>query len=308
MAWTSKDIAVRVHDKHADLIRTTIGETFAGVRFLGGEPDDLAALNVFIGFRPPEGERLEGYDWIHSTGAGVDHILAVLETGPTAPVITRTIGRMGEQIGEFCLGYALAHLQKMERRRALQAHANWAPAEASPDFCFDSEIAILGTGEIGQGIARIFKALGARVTGYSRSGTPKPGFDAVLEVSQIGRADVFIIALPSTPETENLVGADVLSRLEGALLINVGRGSTLDPDGLKAALAEGHVSHAVLDVVEREPLPASDWRWQHDGVTVTPHVSGQTRPQDSVAGFCRLLAAYLETGQRPASVDVVRGY
>ncbi len=311
MAWTTGDIAIRVHDKHAGLIRQTIEQAFPAIRLLDGPPAIGSALNIFIGFRPPEGETLDQYDWIHSTGAGVDHLVTAIDAGRFCPAVTRTIGRMGEQIGEFCLGYALAHFQRMAQRRALQQVAEWNPAAASPAFCFESEIAILGTGQIGRGIARAFKGLGAHVTGYSRRGSAQDGFDEVYPVADFGRGrptDVLVLALPSTGETANLVGRDMLCGLPGVLLINVGRGATLDADALQAALGNGAVAHAVLDVFETEPLPGTDWRWQDERITIAPHVSGQTRPEDAVEGFCQMLSEFLESGKKPASVDIVRGY
>ena len=120
--------------------------------------------------------------------------------------------------------------------------------------------------------AQAFKALGADVTGYSRSGTGRADFDRVLALDSFaaGRSpDVFILALPATADTDGLIDASMLQALDGALLINVGRGSTLDHAALRAALGAGHVSHAVLDVFEAEPLPRDDWRWAHPHVTVT---------------------------------------
>ncbi|MEQ8559264.1 MAG: NAD(P)-dependent oxidoreductase [Henriciella sp.] len=310
MAWTSKDISVRVIDKHEAVIRDVLAARFPSIRFVDSA-EAASGLKVLMSFRPPEDEPLNGYDWVHAVGAGVDHLCAAIGDPERAPVITRTTGRMGEQIGEFCLGYALAYLQRMATRRVLQENEDWNKEAAAPRYAFDAQVAVFGTGSIGAGISGAFRALGAEVTGYSRSGSPRQGFDHVLPVAKFGLAqspDVLVLALPATAETEGLVDGEVLDQLNDALLINVGRGSTLDHDALQRALSKGQVSHAVLDVFEAEPLPAGDWRWSHPAVTVTPHVSGLTLPDDAANRFCELLEAYLDTGEPPVSVDIQRGY
>jgi len=310
MAWVKDEISVRILDKHEAVMRDVLSARFPSVRFVDSAAE-ASGLKVLMSFRPPADEPLESYDWVHSVGAGVDHLCEALSgTGPS-PVITRTTGHMGQQIGEYCVGYALAQFQKMPARRALQEKAEWNKQDASPRYMFDASVAVVGTGSIGSGIGRAFRALGADVTGYSRSGAAQPDFDRVRALRAFGGdgpPDILVLALPATPDTARLIGAAVLETLDSTLLINVGRGSTLDHLALRAALNAGHVSHAVLDVFEAEPLPREDWRWAHPQVTVTPHVSGLTLPDDAVNRFCDLLAAYLDTGEPPASVDVRRGY
>ncbi|MEM5518360.1 NAD(P)-dependent oxidoreductase [Henriciella sp. AS95] len=304
------EVAIRILDKHADVIEDALRKRFPGVH-VGRTPlPDRARLKALISFRPPADEPLDPYDWIHSTGAGVDAICAGL-SGDRVPLITRTVGRMGEQIAEYCLGYALEHFQKMRQRRAAQSSRQWAEKTLAPSFLFDSNIAVIGTGEIGREIGAAFHRLGAYVTGYSRSGRSVEGFDRVQALngqSALSGSDVAILALPATEETHDLVSSALLGQLDGALLINIGRGSTLDHAALRQALNDGSVAHAVLDVFEEEPLPSDDWRWTDERVTITPHVAGLTLPDDAVNRFCELLEDVLQTGQLPTSIDVSRGY
>ena len=90
-------------------------------------------------------------------------------------------------MGEYCLGYALAQFQRMAERRELQAAQIWSQARGKPVFCYDGTIAVLGTGQIGQGIARAFRALGAKVVGYSKSGRDAPEFDTVFALERFTR-------------------------------------------------------------------------------------------------------------------------
>src|SRR5699024_8023234 len=107
--------------------------------------------------------------------------------------------------------------------------------------------------------------------------------------------------LPLTDGTRGLIDASLMTQLDGAVLVNVGRGATLVPDDLRAALESGHVRHAVLDVVETEPLPAEDWRWSHPAVTLTPHVSGPTEPEDVVNAVVEAYEAFT-AGRDPEHV------
>lgn len=310
MAWTTDEISLRVLDKHEAVIRDVLSARFPAIRFVDSA-EEASGLKVLMSFRPPDDESLAAYDWVHSVGAGVDHLCAALDDPENAPVITRTTGRMGQQIGEYCVGYSLAHLQRFADRATLQAEHRWDKQASEPRYMFETSIAIVGTGSIGSGIARGFAALGATVTGYSMSGRAKDGFDAVHSLSDFAEhpaPDILCLALPATDETAGVIGADILKVLSGALLINVGRGSTLDHEALRDALAAGSVAHAVLDAFETEPLPQDDWRWSHPQVTVTSHVSGLTLPDDAAIEFSQLLQRYLDTGTPPASVDIKRGY
>lgn len=305
------DIAIRLHDSSADALEHAVREVFPDIEVSRGPLETARPERILVTFRPPEDEDLSTYTWVHSTGAGVDAICRALGRLETMPLITRTTGRMGQQIGEYCAGYALAHLQKMALRRELQTQRRWDKQQAAPRYLFETRIGVIGTGEIGQGIARAFSALGAQVTGYSRSGRAVDGFVETAKLDGFADApppDILVSALPLTDATAGCVNDKVFSALASALFINVGRGATLHETALKRALCSGAVDHAVLDVVAEEPLPEASWMWDDEGVTITPHVSGLTRDEDACARLVELLGQAL-AGQRPtSSVDAGRGY
>ncbi len=305
------DIAIRLHTGHADLLEQGVRAAFPGIELARGPLETSRRERMLVTFIPPRDEDLSKYDWVHCVGAGVDAICKTFEAIDPKPLVTRTVGRMGDQIGEYCVAYALAHLQKMALRRALQAEARWARGMCAPTYLFETSVAVLGTGAIGQGVARAFSALGATVTGISRSGTPVDAFDRVIRLDNVAShpgADILVAALPLTPQTDELVGAQVFSTLKSALFINVGRGATLDEGALRGALDAGQVSHAVLDVFRDEPLDPSSWLWRHEAITVTPHVSGLTRPEDSVERLLQLLKTRLSGEAIHSDVDISRGY
>ena len=305
------DIAIRIHDSGADALEQAVREAFPGVEVTRKPLKTDRPVRLLVTFRPPTDEDLSVYTWVHSTGAGVDAILEALPDRSSPPLLTRTLGRMGDQIGEYCLAYALAWLQKMALRHAQQTARIWDKAAAEPVHLFESDVAIVGTGGIGCGIARAFKALGATVTGYSRSGRSKVPFDSVGRLPALEEGaghQIVIAALPLTPETNGLLGTPVFDALSDALFINVGRGATVDEPALQAGLARGTVNHAVLDVFATEPPAEDSWVWDHPNVTLTPHVSGHTRDIDAADRLVSLLRRCLAGEKISPDADPERGY
>ncbi len=96
--------------------------------------------------------------------------------------------------------------------------------------------------------------------------------------------------------------------LRAALFINVGRGATVDEPALQAALENGTVNHAVLDVFAEEPPPEDSWVWAHPNVTLTPHVSGLTRDEDAADRLIALLKKAFAGGTISPDADARRGY
>ncbi|MFD6448766.1 NAD(P)-dependent oxidoreductase [Promicromonospora sp. NPDC060204] len=280
--------------------------------------------------------------WVHSPFAGVEHLAPTL---PDDVVLTRTTGTMPGRIAEYVLTWVLAERWQVARYLAQSTTAAWDASNppASPDR---REAVVVGTGAMGAAIARTLAALGYRVVGLSRTGRPDGAFDAVLPLAEAfgpaesgaaesrraapgpatpeplthglstgvaqvfdpARADVLVLALPHTPQTDGLITPALLRAFERVHLVNIGRGSAVRTATLLDALDTGRVRHATLDVVEREPLEASSPLWRRPDVTITPHVSGLTLPSDVVACLDAALTA-IRAGSRPASaVARDRGY
>ncbi|HEX2103056.1 MAG TPA: NAD(P)-dependent oxidoreductase [Solirubrobacteraceae bacterium] len=138
-----------------------------------------------------------------------------------------------------------------------------------------ARVLILGHGSIGAAVERRLAAFDARIVRVARRA--RDGVHAVDELPcLLPSADVVVNLLPATEETRGLVGAEALAAMpRGGLLVNAGRGSTVDTDALLRALHAGHV-RAVLDVTEPEPLPADHPLWSAPGLIVTPHSAGDT--------------------------------
>lgn len=270
---------------------------------------DIAWAEALIGFRPPQQLEVRGPKWIHGSGAGVDAWLFRREF-PADVLLTRTNQPFGAMIGEYCLARALAERQAMIQLYEQQRRSAWE--YRTIPLVEGTRAVVVGTGEVGRGIAARFHALGARVDGVSASGRSVHPFDRVFERRHLHEAlkecDWLILAAPLTESTYHMIGATELSFARGSYLINVGRGALVDEGAIVPALEAGQIRGAALDVFESEPLPTTSPLWQHPKVLISPHISGITSVAGATEGFLHALAA-LERGERPdTAVDVKRGY
>ena len=137
-------------------------------------------------------------------------------------------------------------------------------------------------GELGRACAEVLAQLGFVVSGWSQRPKSIPnvtchhGPDGL--IAALSGAEIAILLLPDTPETENTLDSTRLSLLaKGAIVLNPGRGPLIDDQALLDALDSGQIGHATLDTFRVEPLPVDDPFWTHPKVTVTPHIASETR-------------------------------
>ncbi|MBM4186821.1 MAG: D-2-hydroxyacid dehydrogenase [Gemmatimonadetes bacterium] len=282
------------------------------VRLKDVTEDDLAWADGFVGFRRPSTRTWGRVRWIHSIGAGVDGLVLGSEF-PATIVLTKTTEDFGPAIGEWCVARALAENQHLAALAEDQRARRWrGHGGADPIMLRDQRVLILGTGLVGQGIARAFGGLGARVDGLSRGGSSQPGFRRVDPTDRfeavVGGTDWLILAAPLTPATHGWLGRDRMARCGGAYLMNVGRGALADESAIPDAIDRGWLRGAALDVFATEPLDPASPLWGHPKISISPHVSGPSTIAGTAEGFLRCLEA-LEAGQAPATVvDPKRGY
>jgi glyoxylate/hydroxypyruvate reductase A len=171
---------------------------------------------------------------------------------------------------------------------------------------------------LGRDAAEVLVRLGFRVTGWSRSPRRLPGIetfdgadglDAFLE-----RTEILVCLLPHTPTTEGILNLKLMRKLKrdgalgGAYLINAGRGKLQVDVDILAALDEGALAGATLDVFPTEPLPAASPLWLHPKVTITPHNSAASVPEEVVAYIVRQIERF-EAGHTLENViDRASGY
>lgn len=278
------------------------------------EDDLLQALpgyNAFAGFRLPARAAVSNLRWIHSFGAGVDTFLQYKASFDTSLILTRSVGNMGTRMAEYCLAYLLYDLKGIATSHQQQQQSLWAPLSLKD--LFEQNVLVLGTGEIGEAIIEMLKPLCHRVIGVNRSGKAESHHIEIwsweeLLAEDLRGIDAIINTLPHTEQTKGLINTSLLEKLEGVTLINVGRGSCLDTEALRQALAREWVRLAVLDVFEEEPLPATSDLWANERVIITPHHASRTTAADVEESFREVHDAILH--QKPSSliVDINRGY
>lgn len=283
---------------------------FRGAKYTDVTPRDLDWGEAYIGFKRPPLPTMGNVRWVHCTGAGVDSWLWPDEL-PRDILLTRTSESFGPMIAEWALARALAFSQQLIDLAQAQRLHRWAPRDIAT--IRGTKAVVVGTGDVGTHVARLFDALGARVYGVSRSGDGDPGlFHAMAQVSALrdmaAIADWLIVTLPLTSQTRRLIDRGVLAACRGAVLINAGRGAVVEEDAIPEALDQGWLSGAALDVFETEPLPLESPLWTHPHVIVSPHISGLTTIDGAKNGFLECLAD-LEAGRLPKwVVDREREY
>lgn len=249
--------------------------------------------------------------WISSTGAGVDNVMAARDWLPKGVPVTRMVHVFDVAMAEYVLGYLLA--VQLDIRRILRQQQAKTWQQFNPPTLRGATAVVVGLGSIGSEVARTLRAAGLSVIGVSRSGAPVDGIDEVRRVTDLDavlpRADYLILVVPLTPETRGLIDARRLALLPtGAVLVNICRGAVVREPDLLAALRDGRLRFAVLDVFEQEPLPEDSLFWTLENAIVTPHISG---PDDVPVNAARFLENYrrFTAGQALVGlVDFERGY
>ncbi|MBN2905792.1 MAG: glyoxylate/hydroxypyruvate reductase A [Rhodobacteraceae bacterium] len=243
-----------------------------------------------------------------SLWAGVETI--VTNTTLTQPLCRMVDAGLEEGMVEWVTGHVLRHHLGMDRQ-ILGQNGVWDPVV--PPLARDRRVAVLGLGALGRACAQALAALRFDVAGWSRTARALDGVDCQHGAEGLrrvlGRAEIVVLLLPLTAETENLMDAERLGWLpEGAVLINPGRGALIDDAALLAALDSGRLGHATLDVFRTEPLPPAHPFWPHPRVTVTPHIASETRP-DTAARVIAENIRRAEAGEPLLFlVDRARGY
>jgi phosphoglycerate dehydrogenase-like enzyme len=242
---------------------------------------------------------------VQSLSAGVDGILAS-GFGPEV-VIAAGVGLHDVTVTEHTVALLLSLVRRIPDSLAAQARHQWSrelgglqdlhPAGRLTTL-LDARVVIWGFGHIGQTLAPVLTALGAAVTGVARSAGHRAGFPVIAArdlPALLPDTDVLVGILPATEATAAAIDASVFAALpRHALVVNVGRGATLDQRALADALVAGEIGGAAIDVTTPEPLPADSFLWDAPNLIITPHAAGG-RPVGADARIARNVAA-LDSG------------
>ncbi|CAM5786526.1 2-hydroxyacid dehydrogenase [Rhizobacter fulvus] len=264
----------------------------------GVSPDQI---DVALVANPPVGSLrgLPNLRLIQSLWAGVDRLLDDASVPADVPLARMVDPAMNETMAQTAL-WAVASLQRGFFDYAAQQRAGvWRQhgLRRADEFA----VAVLGTGQMGRAAARRLTEQGHPVDVWSRDAGP---LEAVL-----AQADAVVNLLPLTPATRGLFDARTFAQMRrGASFVNLARGAHVVEGDLLAALASGHLRHAVLDVFATEPLPAGHPFWSHRSITVLPHVAAPTDPRSAALIAARNVATLRRGEPLQHVVDRTRGY
>lgn len=255
--------------------------------------------------------------WIQTTSAGVGQAVKRYGLDKTDVIVTTSSGVHAGPLTEFVM---MATLMFTKRAFYLLEEKE---RHSFNRFCAEElagkTMAIVGPGRVGSHVAMIARAFGMRTTALPRRDRPAAeiGVDKVYRREELhamlGEADVVVLIMPHTPETENMIDAAAIAQLKPtAILVNIARGQVIDEEALIAALREGRIAGAGLDVFRQEPLPPDSPLWDLPNVIINPHSASTADTEDRkiMDIFCENLRYYLdgEFGKMRSQLDKAQLY
>ena len=220
--------------------------------------------------------------WVHSRSAGLERSLFPELVAKDIP-LTNGSGVFSPSLGEFTLAAILYFAKDFRRMIRNQTACAWAPFDV--EMVSEKTLGIVGYGDIGRAIASRCRAMGMKVLALKRHLPPNPKSDPLVEqyfsreqlTEMVALCDYVAVAAPLTPETRGMVGPAVFAAMKNsAVLINVGRGPVIDEKAMIAALSEGRIKGAALDVFDEEPLPKGHPFYKMENVLLSPHCADHT--------------------------------
>lgn len=276
----------------------------------------LSDVEVILGNVPPRLLAHAGkLRWLQLNNAGTEgYCDGAL---PEDVLLTNATGAYGLAISEHMVGM-LFELQKNLNLYSRNQREHVWKSEGHVRIIEGSRVLVIGLGDIGTAFAQKMKGLGCRTVGIKRREARKPeGVDDLYTLERLERqlplADIVALCLPGNQDTRHMLNEERIGMLKkNAVVLNVGRGMTLDTEALTRALKEGRIAGACLDVTDPEPLPSDHPLWDMENVILTPHVSGGfTLPEtlEKILNICiENLECYLVKRPLRNVVDRKTGY
>jgi phosphoglycerate dehydrogenase-like enzyme len=235
-------------------------------------------------------EKAPNLVWVQALSAGVDRYMAMQPlVDNDAIVLTNMRAVHGPAIADHAMAMLLQITRNLRFYDRQQAIGNWSDGDTPwpSSSLTDRTMLVVGLGGIGTEIAQRASGFGMNVIATRRSEAPSPEF--VQKVGQpsdlmtmLPDADVVAVCVPLTAETEGLFDEAAFTAMKrGAILINIARGKIVDTDAMMAALNDGRLAGACLDVTDPEPLPPDHPLWKMPTVVITPHVAADADITDT---------------------------
>lgn len=307
------------------------------VRSLEEVPDDIWARAevLYTSSVVPDPEEAPRLRWIQMHSAGVDHLVDHPLARSENVTVTSASGIHATTMAEYTFMMMLALGHRLLTAIRLQHEAEWASGSKRtwlvPQELRGSTLGIVGYGAIGREIARLAHAFGmdvlamkrnvlepAEENGYTLPGTGDPAgayfsrlYPPEALCTMVRDCDFVVVVTPLTETTRNMFGEEAFASMKPtAYLVNVGRGGVVDEDALRAALQNGTIAGAALDVFEAEPLPEDSPLWRLPNLIITPHLAGISVHYDAKAAalFVENLSRYVARRELLNVVDREHGY
>ncbi|WP_454621383.1 2-hydroxyacid dehydrogenase [Bradyrhizobium cenepequi] len=287
------------------------------VLLLSGADVDPSEVHYAAVWKPRPGElaAFSNLRAIFNLGAGVDALMADASL-PNVPLVRVAVADLTERMTEYVTLHVLMHHRQELYLRESQREKRWAPRYQWAAGAIT--VGIMGLGTLGANAARILRAIGFRVAGWSRSAKQVDDVECFAGKEQLGaflrETNILVCLLPLTPDTRHVLNRDVFAQLNrnspmGApVLINAGRGGLQDETDILRALDDGTLGAASLDVFETEPLPSDSPFWSHPKVVLTPHNAADTDPDEISKYVAQQIERFESGGELENVVDRKRGY
>jgi phosphoglycerate dehydrogenase-like enzyme len=251
--------------------------------------------------------------WIQTASAGVDRLLFP-DLVASDILVTNARGVFERPMAEAVIGMIIAFAKDLATTIRDTDAKRWHHRDT--EHVAGKRLVVVGPGPIGRAAGRAAGALGMEVEAVGTSARdPEEPFSRIRGRDELGdalgSADYVLNAAPLTRETRHLFDARAFAAMKPtARFLNVGRGATVDTDALVAALVEGRIAGAGLDVFEEEPLPTDHPLWEAPNVIISPHMAGDTDDWEVavVRVFLDNLERFVEGKPLINLVDKERGY
>lgn len=267
--------------------------------------DEEYACDAMVGLNPFRGSKLDKFTnlkFFQATSAGFD-TLPVEEFKKRNIIFANARDVYSVPIAEYTIMRILEIYKKSAMYFRQQREHSWKRDFRMQELT-DKRTAILGTGSIGREIAKRLKAFDAVTIGFNRSGAPVEYFDEIHKIDEledmVDKLDIIIVALPLNAQSVHIINRSILEKMhKKSVLINIGRGPSVDTQALCDILKEGRIMGAALDVFEEEPLPADSPLWEFDNLLISPHIcSGSNYMNKRLYDLSyRNLKAFIENGE-----------
>jgi len=248
--------------------------------------------------------------WIQSMSAGVENFTSSGLIEPNI-ILTKIKGVFGPIMSEYVIGHIFAITQNIKNIYDNKRNKIWKPFVV--DSIRNATIGIMGLGSVGAYIAYRLHLLEVNVIAIDEQEKRLPYIDQEYLIDDLYdflvKPDFLIITLPLTNKTRNLIGENEFNIMKKNIYIfNISRSGIVQTKALIKALKSKKISGAVLDVFDKEPLPKDHELWTLDNVTITPHISGPSLPEDMVKVFLDNLVRFEKNKKLKGIVDLKKEY